>query len=118
MLVRPKENLQGRKEKEMVVVEKMISLYCKKHKHKAVRNELCEACETLKKYAFQRTQKCPFGEKKTFCNNCQVHCYKPEMREKIREVMRFSGPRSIIHFPKLVIGHMIESRRQKKGVAR
>ena len=22
----------------------------------------------------------------TFCSNCKVHCYKPEMREKIREV--------------------------------
>ncbi len=31
------------------------------------------------------------GTEKTFCANCKVHCYKPEMREKIRAVMRFFG---------------------------
>lgn len=31
-------------------------------------------------------------ETKTFCSNCKVHCYKPEMREKIRDVMRFPAP--------------------------
>ena len=28
-------------------------------------------------------------KEKTFCANCKVHCYKPEMREQIRQVMRF-----------------------------
>ena len=37
-------------------------------------------------------------ETKTFCSNCKVHCYKPEMRKKIRAVMRFSGPRMIFYF--------------------
>ena len=31
-------------------------------------------------------------ETKTFCSACKVHCYKPEMREQIRTVMRWSGP--------------------------
>ena len=30
---------------------------------------------------------------------CNVHCYRPDMREKIREVMRFSGPLMIFHHP-------------------
>lgn len=44
----------------------------------------------------------------------KVHCYKPEMREKIREVMRFSGPRMIFHHPYLAIKHVIESKKEKK----
>ena len=28
-------------------------------------------------------------ETKTFCSNCRVHCYRSEMREEIRKVMRF-----------------------------
>jgi hypothetical protein len=50
-------------------------------------------------------------ETKTFCSNCNVHCYKPEMREKIREVMRFSDPRMIFYHPIMAIRHLIESRK-------
>ncbi len=44
---------------------------------------------------------------KTFCAHCKVHCYRPEMREKIRKVMRFSGPRMIIYAPKTALWHML-----------
>lgn len=61
-------------------------------------------------------------EHKTFCSNCRVHCYKPEMREKIREVMRFSGPRMIFYHPVPAVYHVIctvrEKRRQKKEDAK
>lgn len=53
-------------------------------------------------------------ETKTFCSNCRVHCYKPEMREKIRAVMRFSGPRMLFVHPVAAIRHVIETRRKKK----
>ena len=35
-------------------------------------------------YAKHRSEKCPFMEEKTFCANCKVHCYKPEVREQIQ----------------------------------
>lgn len=70
--------------------------------------------EALSQYAMQRSDKCPFMETKTFCSNCRVHCYKPEMREKIREVMRFSGPRMILHHPVMAVRHVIESKKEKK----
>lgn len=60
----------------------------------------------------QRSDKCPFMETKTFCSNCRVHCYKPEMREKIREVMRFSGPRMIFYHLVMAIRHVIESKKE------
>jgi hypothetical protein len=53
-------------------------------------------------------------ETKTFCSNCKVHCYKPEMREKIREIMRFSGPRMIFYHPIMAIRHLIESKKEKQ----
>ena len=65
--------------------------YCKKRHH--THGMLCPDCAALRDYACQRSDRCPFMETKTFCSNCRVHCYKPEMREKIRAVMRFSGPR-------------------------
>ena len=33
--------------------------------------------------------------------------YKPEMRERIRQVMRYSGPRMIIYDPKTALWHML-----------
>ncbi len=63
--------------------------------------------------AVERSDRCPFMENKTFCSNCKIHCYKPEMREEIRKVMRFSGPRMILHHPIMVIRHLIESKIEK-----
>lgn len=44
--------------------------------------------------------------KKTTCKKCPVHCYSPDMREKIRAVMRYSGPRMIFLHPFAAIRHL------------
>ena len=51
-------------------------------------------------------------EGKSFCSNCRVHCYKPDMRQ-IRTVMRFSGPRMVFYHPVMAIRHLIESWKEK-----
>ncbi len=102
--------LKRLREKQMVV--QMIALYCKK-KHKT-RTVLCPECAALAAYAQARSDRCPFMESKTFCSNCRVHCYKPQMREQIRAVMRFAGPRMIFHHPVAAIRHAIEIKREKK----
>ena len=100
-----------KREREKVSVSRMIALYCRKnHGGKT----LCPDCAALDAYARQRSDKCPFMETKTFCSNCRVHCYQPEMREKIRAVMRFSGPRMLFHHPIPAIRHMIESHKEKR----
>ncbi|MGM9607655.1 MAG: nitrous oxide-stimulated promoter family protein [Oscillospiraceae bacterium] len=100
-----------KREREKQLVSQMIALYCKK-KHGG--RDLCPDCAALDAYARQRSDRCPFMETKTFCSNCTVHCYKPEMREKIRAVMRFSGPRMIFHHPVLAVRHMIETKKEKR----
>ena len=90
----------------------MIGLYCRKKHY--TNGSLCEECQALNDYAIMRSDKCPFMESKTFCSNCRVHCYKPDMRERIREVMRFSGPRMIFHHPVMAVRHVIESKKEKK----
>lgn len=98
--------------REKETVSKMISIYCKK-KH-GTKQGLCPECAALQKYAKMRSDKCPFMETKTFCSNCKVHCYKPDMREKIRDVMRFSGPRMLFVHPVMAIRHVIESKKEKR----
>lgn len=101
-----------KREREKKIVSQMIALYCKKQH--GGKKELCAECEELMQYAKLRSDKCPFMETKTFCSNCKVHCYKPDMREKIREVMRYSGPRMIFTHPVTAIRHVIESKKEKK----
>lgn len=103
-------DVESKRQREKEVVSLMIGLYCrKKHGGKT----LCDACAALDAYAKNRSDHCPFMESKTFCSNCKVHCYKPEMRQKIREVMAFSGPRMIFYHPIMAIRHVMESRKEK-----
>ena len=107
-------NTQSKREKEKLIVGEMIKLYCRKNH--GTKNGLCKECQALKDYAELRSDKCPFMETKTFCSNCKVHFYKAEMREKIREVMRFSGPRMIFHHPVMAINHLIQSKKEKRNM--
>jgi len=107
------KNLDKKRADEKLLVSEMIALYCRKQ-HGTAKGTLCPECRQLHDYALARIEKCPFMETKTFCSNCRVHCYKPEMREKIREVMRFSGPRMLFYHPIPALRHVIESRKDDK----
>ena len=106
------KDVQTKREREKAMVSQMIALYCKKQHH--TKQGLCPDCAALDAYARQRSDRCPFMETKTFCSNCKVHCYKPEMREKIRQVMLFSGPRKLFHHHIADIRHLIETNNEKK----
>ena len=107
------KNLEKKRKKEQYVVRQMILLYCRKN-HKTQSGELCEDCQKLADYAALRSEKCPFMEHKTFCSNCKVHCYKPEMRERMRVVMRWAGPRMLLYHPVAAIRHLWQEYIRKK----
>lgn len=107
---------QTKREREKRMVSQMIALYCRKKHH--TRGDLCPQCAALDAYAKMRADKCPFMEAKTFCSNCRIHCYKPDMRAKIREVMRFAGPRMILHHPVAAIRHVVETKKEQRRLGR
>lgn len=78
--MREKDKIEKKREREIEIVSQMIRLYCRKNHGSA---DLCDDCRELREYAASRSRKCPFMEKKTFCSSCKVHCYRPDMREKI-----------------------------------
>lgn len=106
------EKIEEKRQREKAMVSEMIALYCRKQH--GTKRGLCPDCAALDEYARQRSDKCPFMETKTFCSNCKIHCYKPEMREKIRAVMRFAGPRMIFRKPIPAIRHVIETKKEKR----
>lgn len=92
-------------EKEKNIIKLMITIYCnKKHGHKT--GNLCNECSELLGYAHKRLDFCKFGEEKKFCSKCPIHCYKKDMKAKVKEVMKFSGPRLLLHEPMEVIKHI------------
>ncbi|MFW9869725.1 MAG: nitrous oxide-stimulated promoter family protein [Candidatus Thorarchaeota archaeon] len=95
--------------KEKATVEKMIHIYCEK-KHNSSKSQICNACYALLQYSHQRLDNCQFGENKPTCRKCPVHCYRPTMRNEIRRVMRFSGPRLIFRAPVEWIRHKLHDR--------
>ena len=91
-------------EEEKSVVEQMVRLYCRKHEGHA---QLCQQCQALLDYAHSRLARCRYGEHKPTCRQCPTHCYRPEMKERIRMVMRWSGPRMILFHPVAAIRHLL-----------
>ena len=88
---------RSRIEREKRVVSSMIKLYCRHKLHMTEVSE--EEYRQLEEYAHRRLDGCKFGEQKPACKRCPIHCYKPAMREIMREIMRWSGPRMLIYDP-------------------
>lgn len=108
---------KSKREREKAIISLMITLYCKKQ-HGTKDGRLCPDCTALRNYAQQRSNLCPFMDTKTFCSSCKVHCYQPEMREKIRIVMRFSGPRMLFYHPVMALRHAVEAQKEHRRLAR
>ncbi len=96
-----------KKEKHDIrTLARFIALYCRNH-HGADRApvdfkapgfdhllelplDLCPDCAKLLKYGLTMRIRCPH-EPKPMCKKCPEPCYRPEYRNKIREIMKFSG---------------------------
>lgn len=98
--------LTAKEIKDLRVLAQFTSVYCRVHHREkkapledprpelaALRLEkypLCAECRDFLAYAIERRVRCPL-DPKPVCKHCPVHCYKPGHREKVREIMRFSG---------------------------
>jgi len=102
------ERLDGKKAKDIRVLSDFVSIFCRE-KHQAETKEtfafkderlrsvlrsktpvLCQDCRKLLSHGIVKLLLCPYNPK-PMCKKCQTHCYAPGYREKVREVMRFSG---------------------------
>ncbi len=88
----------------------MVEMYCRAH-HLADAGT-CPDCEELTRHAERKIDRCPLREGRTVCATCPVHCYRGDMRDRIREIMRYSGPRMILRHPWLGLLHLLDSIRR------
>jgi hypothetical protein len=102
------ERLDDKKRKDIKVLSQFIAIYCREHHRTEAREAflikderlrsslgrkdliLCKDCSRLLNHGIAKLLLCPYNPKPT-CKKCKTHCYAPWYRERIREVMRFSG---------------------------
>jgi len=97
-----------RRVRELKTIEVMVDLYCAAHHTPESDGQpRCNACTELLDYAQRRLERCVFGDAKPNCAKCVVHCYNQTMREQVRTVMRWAGPRMLLTHPVLAIRHLI-----------
>ncbi|MDR0782746.1 MAG: nitrous oxide-stimulated promoter family protein [Propionibacteriaceae bacterium] len=120
----------SQKAKDTELTVRFTQWYCAHHHRDVARTELvsggveagiygkkapilCADCARYANYAERRTETCRF-DPKPFCSTCTAKCYKPEMTEYARKVMRYSGPRSLrSRFALRALQHILASRRHK-----
>jgi hypothetical protein len=111
MQVQPPNPEHKRMKRERQTIAYMTEIYCH-NKHETPKHELCTQCREFQEYAFLRLSKCPFQEKKSTCGKCTIHCYRPDMKEKVRIIMRYSGPRMLLSHPGMALHHAWDARRK------
>ena len=94
--------MEKEREEETKTVSKMIEIYC--HGLHKPGEGLCKECEELLLYAKERLQKCPHKIKPK-CSDCKIHCYEISKRNRIKDVMKYSGPRMLFKHPILAVKH-------------
>jgi predicted amidophosphoribosyltransferase len=104
-------DLHPRMTREARTMEVMVAMYC--HDQHGSPQGLCEECQALVEYAHGRLDKCPYQEGKTTCAKCPIHCYRPALREQMRAVMRYAGPRMLLRHPFMTVMHLWDGLRSE-----
>ncbi len=102
-----------RVKREKYTIKVMIEMYCHAH-HGTEKGKLCNECSRVLDYAIERIDYCAFGIKKPACETCPIHCFKKDMREQMRNIMRYAGPRMTWKYPILAFMHIFDLLRGKK----
>lgn len=99
--------------RERTTIRAMLRLYCRRHHGPAA--GACADCAALLAYAERRIDLCPHGDDKPSCGACAIHCYDRANRERIRIVMRWAGPRMLLHHPWLALLHWCDALRRGRA---
>ncbi|MEE9400315.1 MAG: nitrous oxide-stimulated promoter family protein [Dehalococcoidales bacterium] len=108
------DKLDRKKSKDIKVLGNFVSIFCRENHHdnnkgafpisdarlyNSLGNKdliLCPDCQKLLNHGIAKLLLCPY-DPKPMCKKCETHCYAPGYRERIREVMKFSGLYSVKH---------------------
>ena len=84
----------------------MIAIYCQSNCKTQL--TLCDDCKEILDYIWKKLDNCQYKIRKPRCNKCPRHCYSVSKREKIKKIMRYSGPLMIWKHPLLTLIHFLK----------
>jgi hypothetical protein len=102
------DRLNTKKEKDLRVLVDFVFIFCRenhryspksifpirdirlRHSFDSEELMLCQDCQKLLSHGMAKLLMCSYDPKPR-CKKCETHCYALGYRERIREVMRFSG---------------------------
>jgi len=101
-----KAEISPKEKDDIRILMKFVSIFCREN-HKVEKApfsfklfdvkgierkeiSLCPECSRLLAYGLTMRVKCPH-DPKPMCKKCESQCYKGDYKERIREVMKFSG---------------------------
>jgi len=101
------ETVTKQQKKDIRLIGKFVEVYCAGRHGAAVRSKfqlpaglggrrLCGNCAEFMAYAVAKRLKCPLEAEKPTCKTCRIHCYATAQREKVREIMAYSGRKLIL----------------------
>jgi hypothetical protein len=92
--------------KDIQVVARFTEVWCAGHGHTDRQTfplpgglssiQLCPDCATFMEYAVKKRLNCPIEAEKPSCKHCRIHCYAPEQRALVKQIMAWSGRRMIL----------------------
>lgn len=96
------ETLTKQQKSDIKLIGKFVEVYCVGKHGDAVRSpfalpedlgqrKICTECADFMEYAVTKRIKCPLEAEKPSCKHCRIHCYAKEQRDKVREIMAYSG---------------------------
>lgn len=103
-----KKNNGPKIQEEKRTIRAMIELYYKTHDEPQIDKQ------KMLSYSQLRLDVCRFGEEKPTCKQCPVHCYRPDYKEQMKQIMRYSGPRMLVYHPILAVRHLLKEHKSKK----
>ncbi|MDD2805148.1 MAG: nitrous oxide-stimulated promoter family protein [Elusimicrobiales bacterium] len=89
---------------ELETLKKMAGLHCRARHGGA---PLCPDCRELLAAAAEVLRRCP-RDPKPACRKCPAPCWPPALRERLRELMRYAGPRLPLRHPLLALKHYLK----------
>jgi hypothetical protein len=102
------EKLDRKKAKELKVLAGFVGIFCRENHAGLTRSDfpirdpglngvlgrrppvLCDECRKLLDHGIAKLLLCTY-DPKPVCKKCPTRCYAPGYRQRIRQVMRFSG---------------------------
>ena len=58
--------------------------------------KLCPDGTAFLQYAVKKRLCCPLEAEKPTCRRCRIHCYAPQQRALVKQIMAWSGKRMIL----------------------